>query len=119
MPLARTVKRNRAKEIKPDSKQNQRRKFSYCSDKSKTPKPLPEPSADLPPAETTNCDTAGEHELEEAVGEMLNFNFDDFTPGSKYNVVINTEGDSIPIQAPEIQYYHPPYNNFMTHHIYF
>ena len=39
---------------------------------------------------------------------ILGFNFNDFNPGSQYDVVIDTDGNSAPIQAPEATYYRPP-----------
>ena len=51
--------------------------------------------------------------------DIAKFNFGDFNTGSEYDVVINKGGETVPIQAPKLEYYNTPKSGFMNHHLYF
>ena len=51
--------------------------------------------------------------------DIQKFNFNDYNPGSQYDVVINEDGNSVPISAPKSTYYNQPRDGFLTHHLYF
>ena len=71
--------------------------------------------ASKPSAKTDDSEDMDEASESE---KILNFNFDDFTPGKQYDVVINADGFSVPVRAPRIRYYDPLMNDFMSHHVY-
>ena len=58
-------------------------------------------------------------EYKKTVSEIQEFSFKDFKVGEEYNVVINGDGNSIPIIAPNLEYYATPKGGFLKHHVYF
>ena len=51
--------------------------------------------------------------------ELLNHNFDDFVVMDRHEIVINAEGDSVDIRAPQLTYFKSPEQGFTEHHIFF
>ena len=56
---------------------------------------------------------------DESQFDITRFTFDDLCVGNEYEVVINEDGETVPIQAPTIEYFNSPKQGFNSHHVYF